>query len=336
MAPAPPLVSAAAVADVSTVDTALDTARRLAAEDTRAGTGRTAELWSALATLAARDLEAARAVEPHLDAVGILRDAGWDLDRIEGIGRTWGVYASEAPGATVAASRSADGSWTLDGVKPWCSLAGTVDAALITAPDNDGERRLFAVRLDPDHALADHSGWRARGLAGIPSGPLTLTDAPAEPVGEPGWYLRRDGFRWGGIGVAACWFGGAVALGRSVADAARRHPDPGAIREMQVGAVDEALESARAVLLDAARQVDAGRAVGERGALIAARARGVVARAVDEVLLRAGHALGPAPLALDDEHSRRVADLQLYVRQHHAENDQASLGRRILRGPEAR
>jgi hypothetical protein len=29
---------------------------------------------------------------------------------------------------------------------------------------------------------------------------------------------------------------------------------------------------------------------------------------------------------------RRVADLELYVRQHHAERDEASLGRRLLEG----
>jgi hypothetical protein len=39
------------------------------------GAGRTADLWRALATLAAHDLGAARAVEPHLDAIAILSQA---------------------------------------------------------------------------------------------------------------------------------------------------------------------------------------------------------------------------------------------------------------------
>ena len=58
--------------------------------------------------------------------------------------------------------------------------------------------------------------------------------------------------------------------------------------------------------------------------------RGLVARSVDEVLTRVGHALGPAPLALETRHARRVADLTLYVRQHHAERDDAALGARLL------
>ena len=41
------------------------------------------------------------------------------------------------------------------------------------------------------------------------------------------------------------------------------------------------------------------------------------------------HALGPAPLAFDPDHARRVADLQLYVRQHHAERDEAALGAQV-------
>ncbi|MCY7289624.1 MAG: acyl-CoA dehydrogenase, partial [Cryobacterium sp.] len=37
----------------------------------------------------------------------------------------------------------------------------------------------------------------------------------------------------------------------------------------------------------------------------------------------------PAPLAFDARHAGRVADLQLYARQHHAERDDAALGRRL-------
>ena len=42
-----------------------------------------------------------------------------------------------------------------------------------------------------------------------------------------------------------------------------------------------------------------------------------------------GHALGPAPLAFDEEHARRVADLTLYIRQHHGDRDLAALGHAV-------
>jgi len=40
---------------------------------------------------------------------------------------------------------------------------------------------------------------------------------------------------------------------------------------------------------------------------------------------------GPGPLATDEDHARRVADLELYLRQWHAERDQAALGEDVLR-----
>jgi hypothetical protein len=41
---------------------------------------------------------------------------------------------------------------------------------------------------------------------------------------------------------------------------------------------------------------------------------------------RVGRALGAGPLAHDEAHGRRVADLTVYLRQHHAERDLARLG----------
>ena len=56
----------------------------------------------------------------------------------------------------------------------------------------------------------------------------------------------------------------------------------------------------------------------------------MVAGAVEQTLTQVGHALGPGPLAFDEEHARRVADLQFYVRQHHAERDLAALGNAVV------
>ena len=58
--------------------------------------------------------------------------------------------------------------------------------------------------------------------------------------------------------------------------------------------------------------------------------RQVVADSADEILTRVGHALGPAPLTGDEDHARRVADLTVYLRQHHAERDLARQGSMVL------
>jgi hypothetical protein len=131
------------------------------------------------------------------------------------------------------------------------------------------------------------------------------------------------------MGVAACWYGGLVALARTLWSAVgSREPDQIAL--LHLGQVDRQVEHSRLVLAEAAQRIDEGTADGEAGVLLAERVRGTVAVAAEAVLRSVGHALGPAPLALDEAHARRVADLQLYLRQHHAERDSARLGKLLL------
>ncbi|WP_460706458.1 acyl-CoA dehydrogenase [Luteococcus sediminum] len=283
-----------------------------------------------LATLGSSDLTLARAAEPHLDAVAILHQAGIrPADINAGDGATWGVYAANAPGMGLTASQRGDGSWRLDGRKPWCSLARQVTHALVTAQGPDGGQ-LFALPLHQQGVQADLADWHPRGLVEIETATITLDDATAHPVGAPGFYLDRPGFAWGGVGVAAVWFGGAAAVaGQLLAAARRREPDQIAL--MHLGACDRALSSALAVLRQVADELATDRAAAEgRAALLAARARAVVAEAAEEVLRQVGHGSGPAPLAMDPEHTARVADLTLYIRQHHAERDLAAIGCQLL------
>lgn len=303
------------------------------------GEGRTVRRWEWLASVAAQDLTVARVAEPHLDALAILAEAG--LGRVAEAGSTWGVYAAEGPGARLEArteSTASGNRWVLSGTKPWCSLAGHLTHALITAWVDQDRRALFAVDLRGDGRDADARGWHAAGLPRVATATLTLSDVPALPVGGPGWYLHRPGFAWGGIGVAAIWYGGAVGLlRRMLAGAGRREPDQVAL--MHLGAADADLAAAAAMLRSSADAVDAGLwsgSVDPEGpptqALLAARTRQVVADAAERVLARAGHTLGPGPLSQEPEHVRRVADLTLYLRQHHAERDAASLGGLLLEG----
>lgn len=285
--------------------------------------GATAARWRFLAGLAARDLTAARVVEAHLDAVAVLAEAGQD-PAPDG---TWGVFAAEAPGVRLEA-RPGPVRWCLEGTKPWCSLAADLSHALVTAHTPAG-RRLFAVDLAAGRAggtvVVEPGAWHSRGLVDVPSGPVHFRAAAADPVGEAGWYLHRPGFAHGGIGVAACWYGGAVGVARAL-----RHPAggraPDQLAHHHRGAVDLRLRAARLALEAAAADVDAGRATGRAGEVLALRTRSTVAAAAEDVLRLTGHALGPAPLTLDADHAARVADLTVYLRQDHAERDVAALG----------
>jgi hypothetical protein len=305
----------------------VDVALKLAADYGRLlpqpGGGETVRRWAVLATAGEHNLTVARVLEAHSDALAILSEAGAATP--DG---TWGVFAAEAAPHRLEA-RADEGQVTLTGVKPWCSLAGRLDSALVTADVGSDQRQLFRVSLrDPSVTAQPPGAWVARGLRSVVSVPVRFDATPAEPVGPPGWYLTRPGFAWGGMGVAACWHGGARGLRAAlVRGSAGRSGD---LAAMHVGAVDAALHAAEAVLAEAAALIDAGQADGSAGQVLGLRVRAIVADAVERTIRHVGHALGPAPLAFDAEHARRVADLELYVRQHHAERDLARLGGAVL------
>lgn len=300
------------------------------------GQGATCRLWELLATLGAADLTAARVVEPHLDAAAILAQAAggaaagtYTAEGMDPSGSTWGVYAAESPDTVLVAEMRGDGTWHLNGTKPWCSLAGQLDYAVITAHTGPQTRRAFAVDLRLPGVRQGRGLWVSRGLASVESTAVDFSNVPAVPVGGDNWYLERSGFAWGGMGVAACWYGGAVGVARRLISASReRNPDQ--IAHMLIGQADASLHAARRVLAAAAADVDSGRADGAAGAILAHRVRAVAAGAAERVLAAAAHGLGPGPLTADEEYARRVADLQVYVRQHHAERDDAALGKALL------
>jgi hypothetical protein len=270
--------------------------------------GRTLERWQALSALAEDDLVLARLAEAHGDAVAILAELG---GRPVGPDERWGVWAAEVPGRTPVL----DGS-VVTGTKAWCSGATLLTHALVTV---DGGA-LCAVALDG--SAADPDEWTWAGMRGTDTRTVRFDRTPAVLVGEPGSYLSRPGFWVGGIGVAACWYGGAAALANPLRRRALDRPDP--IILAHLGAVDVALGAARGALVLAAMEVDARPDEDHRR--LARRVRSMVAATCTEVAARVGRALGPAPYVSDRVHSQRVADLEVYVRQDHAEHDLAALG----------
>ena len=168
--------------------------------------------------------------------------------------------------------------------------------------------------------------WPATGMAGSDTLDVGFPGVAAEPVGPPGGYTDRPGFSHGGAGVAACWYGGARGVARALLRAAAKR-DIGPHALAHLGAVDIALRTARAALGQAADEIDAdpGDLRGE-GPLRALRVRALTEAVAADVLARTGRALGAGPLGHDEAHSRAVADLTVYLRQHHAERDLARLG----------
>jgi hypothetical protein len=284
------------------------------------GGGRTRERWAVLAQLAEEDLSLARLAEGHTDALAILAELG--VLTAPPVGSRWGVWAAQPPGPGLTASKTARG-WRLDGIKQYCSGAQSCTDALVTATAPDGSR-LFAVSTSD---LSPVPGtWPATGMAASDTLNVDFADIPAEPVGNPGRYTSRPGFAHGGAGVAACWYGGAQGVGHTLVTAATER-DLGPHALAHLGAVDIVMHTTRAVLDAAAAEIDADpddrQDSGRRRAL---RVRALVEATATEVMHRVGRALGASPLSHNEAHSRRVADLTVYLRQHHAERDLAELG----------
>ena len=335
---------AEAQAAVGDVPALLDLAKTAAATAPKPGEGRTAFLWEILASVTAVDVAAGRVLEPHLDAAAILGQAaglaageGRDCPDFDGIrfDGAWGVFAAEAPGLRLEA-KEAEGCFLLHGSKPWCSLAAQLDHAVLTAHVEGGSRAAFAVDLHADGVSFANPEWTSRGLREIPSGTVHFDGVPAVPLGGSGWYYQRPGFAWGGMGVAACWLGGAVAVARSFTASLQKAADggrePDQIALAHLGEIDRTLAALTGYLAQTAARIDAGE-LSDRGAWREAlRVRGSVATAVERIQALVSQNLGPAPLAFDEGYGKRMADLALYIRQHHAMRDDAQLGALTLAG----
>ncbi|WP_232717507.1 acyl-CoA dehydrogenase family protein [Gordonia metallireducens] len=283
----------------------------------RPGTGSTLERFAALTRLCSDDISTGRLVEAHADADAILGEIVGGAVRP---GELWGVWAAQPPGTRVDARQAADG-FRLDGVKEWCSGAGACTHALVTAATVDGNR-LFAVDLRQAGVSTDLSSWHAAGMRATDTGTVTFEAVPATAVGAVGAYLDRPGFWHGGMGVAACWFGGARRVARPLYRAVSRSDDP--FLRMHAGAVDAQLAAGWAAIEAAARHIDADPTAPSQREAFALRWS--IEQIATAVIDRVGRALGPGPMVADPDHAQAVADLSVYIRQSHADADLAVLG----------
>lgn len=286
------------------------------------GDGSTSERLRRLARISDCDVSLARLAEAHTDAVAILAEAG----RRPTPNALYGVWAAE-DGEHRLEMRETEGGIILSGGLPFCSGIGLIDRALVHARCGS-ERWLLDVDLSADGIVADVGVWQAPAFAATCTGATFFNDValPNDTrVGGDGWYLSRPGFWQGACGPAACWAGGAQGLVRiALAEGAKHPADPH--RLAHFGAL-AALGWQLSAMLDAAgAQIDASATDSCAAERIAGALRANVERAATEIIDHFARALGPRLLAFDGAVARRVAEVQLYVRQHGGERDLARLG----------
>jgi len=209
----------------------------------------------------------------------------------------------------------------------FCSGAGHLDRALVAAGD-----RLLDVDLADPGVRPDPSSWPSLGMDASASLDVAfdLEVPEGSVVGPPGFYARRCGFALGGGGVAAVWLGGAIGLcARAMAASS---PDPH--RLAIAGSLHTANASADALLRVTAAAVDA--APGADHAVQLATCRSAAEAAGRQAVDLVPRLTGPGPLTHDVVLARQLADLGVYLRQHHGERDLAALGESVWPAPAAR
>ncbi len=286
------------------------------------GHGETPERHRRLLALGRMDLSLARLAEAHWDAVAILAEAG----RKPETGAVYGVWASEKQGQELRLSSSGE----LSGSKMFCSGAGLIDRALVTA--ETPKPLLIDVDLagHPANLIVDSSSWKTAAFSETQTAKVTFNSLPtaaSEMIGVPGWYLERPGFWHGACGPAACWAGGAIGL----VDFAKAQTRNDSHTLAHLGAMQSLAWALESYLDTAGHEIDANPKDAATALMRALTVRHLVEQACTEILRRFARAYGPHPLAANENISRRYHELDLYLRQSHAERDLESLGMHIKR-----
>jgi alkylation response protein AidB-like acyl-CoA dehydrogenase len=281
------------------------------------GGGHTPGRWAALAALGRWDLALARLAEGHVDALAILAEA----DRPAPTDALYGVWTARSGGTGAFLDNG-----RLTGTVRFCTGANLLDRALVAVRDGS----LLDVDLSADGIVRDQDSWHAIGMDASDSIDVRF-DLPVTPdmiVGGPGWYVGRRGFALGSAGVAAVWLGGVAGVLDSVVGLLLDAPDVDEHQYAHLGALHAALRSTEALLAATARLVDVSPGVDPTR--LTRTCKSAAERAAWETLDRVPRITGPTPLCRDRRFAQQLADLQVYVRQHHAEKDLAVLGRVVL------
>ncbi|MFJ8871553.1 acyl-CoA dehydrogenase family protein [Streptomyces sp. NPDC102473] len=248
------------------------------------GGGQPYEVYlTVLETLAQYWLGVAQSVNIHvLSCYGLAafgteeQRAAWLPDMLGGELLGANCISESEAGSDIAALRTTatphDKGYALNGVKSWVSHAGVADYYnVFCRTGSDGVRGLSLLLVPADTpGVRPQARERKMGVRSSPTAPIVFDEAEiAEDrrIGRPGkgFLIAMGLFDRGRLGIAACAVGLAqAALGYAVAYAKNRQQFGKPIISFQgVGFMlaDMATQvaAARSLLLDAARQFDAGR-----------------------------------------------------------------------------
>jgi hypothetical protein len=284
----------------------------------RPGAGSTWSRFRRLAEFAAEDLSLARLAEGHCDAIAILAEAGLQPESGSAL---YGVWVAGPP----LTSNGSPGGELVDGRRGYCSGSTIVDRALVTSRGAEGGVALFEIDAKSRQLQPVPDSWPAVGMAATSSHTISFSAIrPLRQVGPIGYYEDRPGFWNGSANVAACWYGGALGLARAL------RPKSGgtAFERILRAELNVLLTRMRTVLAAGAGEIDAcPNAPAAKRELRALRVRDMIYRDCMTAIGAAGELGGTDRITHDVGQAKRLADLPVYLRQHHPMPDRERIGR---------
>jgi alkylation response protein AidB-like acyl-CoA dehydrogenase len=203
----------------------------------------------------------------------------------------------------------------LEGCKEFCSGAGHVRRAVVTARDEEGRTRLAVARLEQDVTTTALAG-AMQGVRAAATGQVRFSGAAATPFGRPGDYLREPLFSTGAWRASAVASGGLMAL---VAEARRqlvqrgRAGDPH--QQARMGQTFIAEETARLWLEAAAARAETMEGTAADNVAYVNFARLAVERACLDAMALVQRCIGVAAFQIGNPIERICRDLNTYLRQ---------------------
>lgn len=286
-----------------------------------AGSSAALNLLLLLKEIGRGSLPVGRLYEGHVNALELAQIYGspeqierWATEARAGL--RFACWAADDPDDPLRLLPDARGG-ELRGVKNFCSGAGVVERALVTAALPDGTRQMLLLPMEAESARVDLGWWqplgmRASATARVDFGGLRVRRE--QFLGAPDDYVREPHFRGGAVRFAAVHAGGAEALFDALrAQVGAQRDDP--LVQMRVAELAIAVESCTLWLRGAAAAWGAADAGAERLAVYADLTRSAVLECCSRVLSLAERALGATAFLRPRPFERLTRDLTMYLRQ---------------------
>lgn len=287
------------------------------------GQGNSWARLSALMEFGSYNLNVAKLLESHFDAISIMEEARFSPEIA-----VYAVWASKFGGKHLSGHRVGD-RWQIQGDIAFASGISAIDFAIVPVATDAGEY-LFQIPKSSIKSI-DSSMWNTSGMELSDTAWVTVEALlhDSNRVGPANFYLNRRGFWPGGIGVAACWLGGAIGVFETwqAASSKRKFSDPH--DQAYRGKAYSSIKSSSVYLKALGDLIDDPLAQVSDLRREALSIRHQVDQTCSELISNSMRAQGPILMIQDAEHSARCMDLQIFTRQCHAEKDLVALSKEL-------